>query len=380
MPLTSARRLLPSLGSIVTAAVGIAALAFGLAAQTDAANSRSAARMTPVVVAVARAAPAVVNVTADLGRSNGGYGPRERGSGAGVLVHPDGYIVTNSHIVTGAQHVYASLSRATGGQAYEARVVENDPSHDLALLRIAGGPFSYVSLCSTRDVMVGETAIAIGNPYGLGDTVTVGIVSAKGRAATFSTGRQIENLIQTDASINQGNSGGALLNTEGELIGINAAVHANAQGIAFTVPADAVQAMLDRNLGAASRPTTPEAPSAEDVQASAPPPARAPVAPPPAAPALAPRTPAPAKPAARPPLGLQLVAGTGGVNVGAVTPGSNADIAGIAAGDLVIDVDGKPAGPPQEVATVFRSAASGKTFVLGLRRADHRVTAILVVP
>jgi S1-C subfamily serine protease len=373
----------PSIASLVLAGVGLAALGLGVSARVSASSGRASSRVTPVVLAVARAAPAVVNVTTDLGRT--GPNTRERGSGAGVIVHPDGYVVTNSHVVRGAQRVYASLSRSTGGQAYEARVLEDDPSHDLALLRIGGGPFSYVGLCSTCDVMVGETAIAIGNPYGLGDTVTLGIVSAKGRSATFNTGQLIENLIQTDASINVGNSGGALLNVEGELIGINAAVHANAQGIAFTVPADAVQAMLDRNLGAAGRPTPPAPASEGQPDVSEAPRTIAPALATPvplsrsAAPRAAP-SPTRAAPSARPPLGLMLQSTTSGVLVASVTPGTNADIAGIQANDVIADVDGKAATTAADVATLFKSSPSGRTYIVGLQRGGRRTTAIVVIP
>jgi S1-C subfamily serine protease len=374
------RRLVPSPGSLVVAVLGLVGLGFGVAAQVNAASGRSASRVTPVVAAVNRAAPAVVNVTTDLG-ATGPY-TRERGIGAGVIVHPEGYVVTNSHVVNGAQRVWVSLSHSTGGQAYEARVLESDPSHDLALLRIGGGPFPYVALCSTCDVMVGEVAIAIGNPYGLGDTVTQGIISAKGRSATFSTGQVIKNLIQTDASISQGNSGGALLNVDGELIGINAAVHANAHGIAFTVPADDVQRMLDRNLGAAARPpapssvpvTLPDASRVAKIEPSTPVPAPTP------APRAAAPAPASRAPSSRTPLGLTLQNGVAGILVSAVAAGSNADIAGLQSGDTIQDIDGKPASTPSDLATTFRGSPSGKSYVLGVRRGEKRVSAIVVVP
>lgn len=361
----------PSPASVFCFALGLGLAGLGVARHVGAASAVGDARVTPVVLAVQRAAPAVVNVTTDSGGRGGG-----RGSGAGVIVHPDGYVVTNSHVVRGAARVYCSLARAVGGQAYEARVLENDPSHDLALLRIAGGPFPYVSICATCDVMIGETAIAIGNPYGLGDTVTMGIVSAKGRTATFSSGHTLQGLIQTDASINLGNSGGALLNVDGELIGINSAIHANAQGIAFTVPADDVQRMLDRNLGAASRPSPPplatEAPSPRSAEPLLPTPS------PRATPTPAPRPPA-ARPA-RPPVGLSLAAGAAGVTVATITPGSNAEIAGLRAGDVIALLDGRPVASPSALAGTFNGAASGQTYLLTIRRADRTSTLIVVIP
>jgi S1-C subfamily serine protease len=352
----------PSPASVLCFALGLGLAGLGIARHVGAASAIGDARVTPVVLAVQRAAPAVVNVTTDSGGRGGG-----RGSGAGVIVHPDGYVVTNSHVVRGAARVYCSLARAVGGQAYEARVLENDPSHDLALLRIAGGPFPYVSICSTCDVMVGETAIA---------RVTMGIVSAKGRTATFSSGHTLQGLIQTDASINLGNSGGALLNVDGELIGINSAIHANAQGIAFTVPADDVQRMLDRHLGAASRPSPPPlvgvAPAPRSAEPLLPTPSPRPT------PTPSPRVPA-ARPA-RPPVGLSLASGAAGVTVATITPGSNAEIAGLRAGDVIALLDGSPVASPSALAGTFNVAASGQTYLLTIRRADRTSTLIVVIP
>ncbi len=385
----------PSLGSVVLAGVGIAGLGFAWNAQVQA-EYASAVRRTAVVTAVERSAPAVVNITTDGGGSRGWVSQTIRGSGSGVIVHPDGYVVTNSHVVRGAARITVELSRANGGargKGYAARLLEDDPAHDLALLRIATeGPAPYVGLCSTCGIMIGETAIAIGNPYGLGDSVTVGIVSALDRTASISSGYTVHNLIQTDASINQGNSGGALLNLEGNLIGINCAIHPSARGIAFTVPADEVQTLLDRNLGAAARPAKPAArapasPTSEPSLTYAPevellPPSPAPSTPP------APRVSAPlatvpparALPGNRPGIGLALVPAPGAVLVATVTPGSSADIAGLVAGDLLLDVDGKAVTSPAEVAATFNSAPSGRTFFVNLRRGDRRASAILVVP
>lgn len=368
----SARSLLWLAGGLALAILGLGGLG-ALGRPVGAQAVVSDARITPVVLAVQRAAPAVVNVTTASGGRGG-----SRGSGAGVIVHPDGYVVTNSHVVRGASRVFCSLARAVGGQAYEARVLEDDPSHDLALLRIAGGPFPYVSICATCDVMVGETAIAIGNPYGLGDTVTMGVVSAKGRKATFSSGYSLNNLIQTDASINQGNSGGALLNVDGELIGINSAIHANAQGIAFTVPADDVMRMLDRNLGAAARPGPPPA-----IGEGPPPRATVPSFPEPVPPPsrTAPRAPAPSTKPARPPVGLSLQDGPpGGIGVASITPGSNAEISGLRVGDVVALLDGRPVTTAAALAGTFNAAASGQTYLLTIRRGDRTSTLIIVIP
>jgi len=382
----------PSLPSVVMSAIGLCALGGGVAVSVSA-SSGYGIRRTAVVIAVERAAPAVVNVTVDS-MTGGSRGGMSRGQGAGVIVHPQGFVVTNSHVVRGSTRVYVSLSKASGGKTFEARVLEDDPTHDLALLRIAQTmTFPYVGLCTTCDVMVGETAIAIGNPYGLGDTVTVGIVSAKGRSATFSTGQTIDDLIQTDASINLGNSGGALLNLEGNLIGINSALHPGAQGIAFTVPADDVQAMIDRNLGVAGRAPPPSGEVDDEAGpeairtplplppplANVPKPYRAPE-PRAQAPQAAPYAAPPTLPSGRPALGLTLRQAPGSVLVAAVSPGSNADIAGLQAGDFILDVDGKAMTSPSEVVALFQGAPSGRTYFVNLKRNEKKTNAIVVIP
>lgn len=368
----------PSFASIVLAAGGAALAAIGLSARSEA-LAVSSVRRTPVVAVVGRCAPAVVNITTRGGRQGGA-----RGAGSGVIVHPDGFVVTNSHVVRGASHVLVELSRAVkeGRPTFEARVLEDDPAHDLALLQIAKArTFPYVSVSSTSGVLVGESAVAIGNPYGLGDTVTVGIVSAIGREASLPTGYTIRNLIQTDASINLGNSGGALLNLDGELIGVNSSIHPSAQGIAFSVPGDAVLELLDRNLGARARPGRPDAKvTGADTAPDAPVAVRVPDA---VAPAPDVAAPPPSASVARPkraPIGLFLKSGPDGVLVASVTSQSSADIAGILSGDVILAVDGVAYASGAELAEVFQKAASGRTFFVDLRRDGRTVNAIVVVP
>lgn len=238
----------PSLASVLLAAGGIALAFFGLSGRSNA-LSISSLRRTPVVSVVERSAPAVVNIT-----TNNGGGGRGGGAGSGVIVHPDGFVVTNSHVVRGATRVLVELSRAVkeGRPTFEARVLEDDPAHDLALLQIAKArTFPYVSICASGSVLVGETAVAIGNPYGLGDSVTVGIVSALGRTASLPTGYTLRGLIQTDASINLGNSGGALIDATGKLVGLNSAIagrQAGIEGIGFAIPVDLVRGVVNAIL------------------------------------------------------------------------------------------------------------------------------------
>lgn len=166
----------------------------------------------------------------------------QHGLGSGFIVTKDGYILTNEHVVQGAQEIQVSITGQKSAAA--AKVVGSDHELDLAVLKIdAGKDLPVLKLGSSGAVAVGNWVIAIGNPYGLDHTVTVGVISAKGRPITVQD-RNYTNLLQTDASINPGNSGGPLLNLKGEVIGINTAV-AQAQGIGFAIPSDTVNSVLN---------------------------------------------------------------------------------------------------------------------------------------
>ncbi|WP_258360078.1 trypsin-like peptidase domain-containing protein [Moorella sulfitireducens] len=171
-------------------------------------------------------------------------GPQEqRGLGSGFIISQDGYILTNQHVIDGAKQVKVTV--VGYDKPFNARVVGADATLDLAVLKIdAGKPLPYLTLGDASKVRVGEWAIAIGNPDGLDHTVTVGVISAKGRPIDVED-RHYENLLQTDASINPGNSGGPLLNLKGEVIGINTAVNASAQGIGFAIPSSTVLPVLN---------------------------------------------------------------------------------------------------------------------------------------
>jgi S1-C subfamily serine protease len=369
----------PSVASVGFALVGAALAAVGLAAGAGAGTARGGRRHTFVVDAVGKAGPAVVNITTDLPGS--GNGMSAKGSGSGVIVHPGGWVVTNSHIVRGALRVTAELARCTNceNRLFDARVVEDDPAHDLALLRIGGrATFPYIGLCEAQDVMVGETAIAIGNPYGLGDTVTVGIISATGRTASLSSGTTIRGLLQTDASINLGNSGGALINLDGDLIGINSSKHPSAQGIAFTVPSDAVQRLLDRNLGSASHPASPRSRDDDEptTLASAAPPAPVAAS---AGKSLPPVLPGPAK-ASRPVVGLTVRTGPTGLVVLAIAPDSTAELAGLHTGDVIVDVDGHGVPTAPEFTHDVTASAPGTSYALTVQRDAKRLPIALLAP
>jgi serine protease Do len=202
-------------------------------------------RRSPIVEVVERVRPAVVNIHSE--RTVRGSSPsdvftqqppgnRVNGMGTGVIVDPRGYIVTNSHVV---EDVSTLRVRLNDGASHSATVVARDHETDLALLKIdAPRPLPTVPLGTARDLMVGETVIAIGNAYGYEHSVTVGVVSAIKRDVTLNKEVSYKSLIQTDASINPGNSGGPLLNINGEMVGINVAIRAGAQGISFAIPVD----------------------------------------------------------------------------------------------------------------------------------------------
>lgn len=212
------------------------------------ASSRMApARKTAVVEAVARIQPAVVSIASEkLSASNARwpFSPEEStrsrvsGMGTGVILDRRGFIITNHHVVDRVEGIEVRLH---DGSMVPARVIQADPIMDLAILKIEPvRPLSEAVIGISSDLMVGEDVITVGNAFGYENTVSVGIISALGRNVTLSDDQVYRNLIQTDACINPGNSGGPLVNIKGELIGINVAVRAGAQGIGFALPIDDV--------------------------------------------------------------------------------------------------------------------------------------------
>jgi serine protease Do len=258
-------------------------------------------------------------------------GFEQQGIGSGFVISRNGYILTNNHVVEGADQIKVKLSN---GQEYRGKVVGRDPKTDLALLRIEGAPDLHpLTLGNSEDLKVGNWVVAVGSPFGLEQTVTAGIVSAKGRVIGSGP---YDNFIQTDASINPGNSGGPLINLRGEVVGINTAIVAQGQGIGFAIPvnmAKEVAGQLETKghvtrgwLGVSIQEVTPDLAKSFGLKENK------------------------------------------GALVAQVNPGSPAEKAGIEQGDIILEFDGKKITEANDLPRIVASTPVGKSVDLKLSR------------
>jgi len=259
--------------------------------------------------------------------------PTEHGLGSGVIVSPDGYILTNNHVVNNASEIQVALN---DGRQFTAKVIGADPQTDVALIKINADNLPALTLADSDKVEIGDVVLAIGNPFGIGQTVTKGIVSAKDRTAS---GDGDEDFIQTDAAINPGNSGGALVDTDGRLVGINSAILTRSggnQGIGFAVPSNLCRWVMDslvKNgrverglLGVMIQNLTPDLAKAFKLDR------------------------------------------TTGALVGDVSPGSPADKAGLKSGDVITQFNGQPIQDASQLKLRVAESAPGSTAQLGVNR------------
>jgi Do/DeqQ family serine protease len=259
----------------------------------------------------------------------------ERGLGSGVIVTPDGYILTNHHVVDGAEEIKIDLSDR---RTFDAKIVGSDPPSDLAVLKIAATGLPVLALADSDKARVGDVVLAVGNPLGLDQTVTAGIISAKGRATGVGDGN-FEDFIQTDAPINRGNSGGALVNTTGELVGINSQIlspSGGSIGIGFAIPSNMARGVMEQliktgkvrrgQLGVGVQTVTSDIAQSLDMK------------------------------------------DVRGVIVGSVTPGSAAERAGLKQGDVIVALNGQPVNDSNSLRNRVASTPPGSEVTLTVVR------------
>lgn len=303
-----------------------------------------------VVRVAEQVGPAVVNIHAvHRATAQTPHGPKPyeaSGSGSGVIIAPDGYTLTNSHVVHGATRLEAALA---DGRTLPAHVVGDDPTTDLAVIRIDASGLPTAPLGNSDRLRVGQMVIAIGNPLGFQATVTAGVVSAVGRSLRGQSGRLIENVIQTDAALNPGNSGGPLVDSRGRVVGINTAIIQGAQGICFAVPVNTarwVTGVLIRDgkvrrafLGITAEPRPLPSRIAREHGLTSP----------------------------------------TGIGVTQVSPGSPADLAGIQPGDVIIALDGDAVSTLDDIHRYLSRAPTGAVARVGVLRRGDRLDLMAVL-
>jgi len=268
------------------------------------------------------------------------------GAGSGVIISPDGYALTNNHVVRGAGRVEGVLD---DGSVVNAEIVGTDPDTDLALIRLSGRGHHTADLGDSDALKVGELSIAIGNPLGLQATVTVGVISALRRTLRGEAGRLIEDVIQTDAALNPGNSGGALVDAGGAVVGINTAIIGGAQGICFAVPSNTAKSIVPELMrnGRVARGWFGIAGQSQELSR-----------------ALVRR------------LGLDVESG---VLVVAVSEGGPAEFAGLRVGDVVLKLEAKPTPTVDAVHKLLTRERIGARVTLDVLRDGARIKLDLLV-
>jgi S1-C subfamily serine protease len=295
-----------------------------------------------VVSAVECAAPSVVHVAAAFERR----GRRREGSGSGFVLTPDGFVVTNSHVVGGAPELRVTLA---DGSVWPARLAGDDPGSDLAVLRVEAPPLQPVRRGDSRALRVGQLVVAIGSPYGFRSTVTAGVVSALGRSLRTRAGRLVDGVIQTDAALNPGNSGGPLVDHRGAAVGVNTAAMLPGQGLSFAIPLATAERVLGQLIrsGRVSRAVLGIAADTAPVPRST---ARL--------------------------LGL---AADQAVRVRDVQPDGAAEQAGVRPGDLIVALGGEAVADADDLQRALGEPSIGRELALDVLRGSERLR-LTVVP